>query len=117
MQMMSLGSPAFRSPTSDPLGLWPLEMLGGYPALIVRLCAASNRGSICTNNRCLIGWIYLLAATRRALSSFSSLTAAALLREECCDPGAVDKVACAAKCCCKEEVEEETVMRSQRVSS
>lgn len=81
----------------DSLGFWPVDVVRRNPALVIRLGAAGDRGSVGPYNRDLVRRINFLRSERRLLGPFTSFSTTALLREESADPGAVDEVTGASK--------------------
>jgi hypothetical protein len=94
--------------TANALGLRALQVRRRNPALIVRLCAGSDSGTISTNNGNLVGGVDLLGTKRRLLCALATLAAALLLGEEGGDPGVVDEVRDAAEDAKNDEVQEDT---------
>jgi hypothetical protein len=99
---LSLGGAA-----ANTLGLRALQVGCGDPALVVRLCARSNSGTISTNDGDLVSRVDLLGSEGRLLRALATLAAALLLGEESGDPGVVDEVGNATEHAEDNEVQED----------
>lgn len=94
-------------------------MVGRNPGLVVgsTTCqgTAGDSRTISTDNADLLGRVDLLAATRGALGSLTTLAATLLLGEEGGDPGVVDEVNSTGKDTAEDEVEEDAGKTGQSV--
>jgi hypothetical protein len=103
----------------DALGLRARQVVGRNPGLIVGSTTgqstAGDSRAVSTDNADLLGRVDLLAATRGALGTLTTLAATLLLGEEGGDPGVVDEVNGTGKDTAEDEVKEDTVKTDQSV--